>query len=182
MHKYKQEYNYNISAEKIFNIVKDVKKYPEFLPWCDAVRILESNENFFYANMLINFKNITEKYTSKVTYLAPENNTRLLAERAFVKGFEGDLKHRTGVYEDVGLCQESTGYITSEAINGPFKTLYNKWEFYPIDEANSKVLFEIEFEFKSKILNKLIGSLFETAVRTMTKAFEERAIQYKNNL
>lgn len=57
---------------------------------------------------------------------------------------------------------------------GPFKHLQNRWVFLP-DPGGCLVDFFVEFEFKSKILDKLISVLFNEAVHRMVKAFEGRA-------
>lgn len=57
---------------------------------------------------------------------------------------------------------------------GPFKHLQNRWVFLP-DPGGCLVDFFVEFEFKSKILDKLISVLFNEAVHRMVKAFENRA-------
>lgn len=56
-------------AEQIYNLVMDIEKYPEFLPWCKQAKIVEviSPQNL-QADLLINFKNFLEKYRSDVTH------------------------------------------------------------------------------------------------------------------
>ena len=39
MYKYNDVKEMDFSATSIYNLVKDIEKYPEFLPWCNAVRI-----------------------------------------------------------------------------------------------------------------------------------------------
>ncbi len=57
------------SAEKIYKLVMDIEKYPEFLPWCKNAKITKviSDENL-QADLLINFKNFFEKYSSNVVH------------------------------------------------------------------------------------------------------------------
>jgi coenzyme Q-binding protein COQ10 len=57
------------SAKKMFDLVMDIEKYPEFLPWCKNAKIIEkiSNQNI-HAELLINFKSFFEKYTSDVQF------------------------------------------------------------------------------------------------------------------
>lgn len=57
------------SAKQMFDLVIDIEKYSEFLPWCKSAKIVEriSSENL-HAELLINFKNLFEKYTSDVQY------------------------------------------------------------------------------------------------------------------
>lgn len=54
------------SPRQLFDLVMDVEKYPEFLPWCSAARILSRGENVVYAELAINFKGFSTHYTSKI--------------------------------------------------------------------------------------------------------------------
>ncbi len=65
--------------------------------------------------------------------------------------------------------------IKSTAIAGPFSYMENIWKFN--DKRNNSCLleFKINFEFKSLLLNTLIGSVFSSASKKMVKAFEQRA-------
>lgn len=58
----------------MFDLVIDIEKYSEFLPWCKNARIISkiSPENI-QAELLINFKNFFEKYTSDVQFARLEN-------------------------------------------------------------------------------------------------------------
>ena len=66
--------------------------------------------------------------------------------------------------------------IDVEYINGPFRYLNNHWQFAPHRDG-CLVDFYVDFEFKSKILQNLIGLLFNEAVSRMVGAFETRAQQ-----
>ncbi len=65
--------------------------------------------------------------------------------------------------------------IDVEYINGPFRYLNNHWEFEPAEDGGCIVEFYVDFEFKSRVLQKMIGVLFNEAVRRMVAAFEARA-------
>lgn len=54
------------SAEQMFDLVADVKRYPEFLPWVVATRIRSDGETVMVADMLVGFNALREKFTSKV--------------------------------------------------------------------------------------------------------------------
>ncbi|MFT3730857.1 MAG: type II toxin-antitoxin system RatA family toxin [Hyphomicrobium sp.] len=59
-------------------------------------------------------------------------------------------------------------------LDGPFKRLDNRWRF--IDDATgSNVDFFIDYEFRSKLLGALMGTMFDQAFRHFTQAFEDRA-------
>jgi coenzyme Q-binding protein COQ10 len=57
---------------------------------------------------------------------------------------------------------------------GPFRYLNNHWTFAP-DAEGCRVGFFVDFEFKSRLLQRLIEVLFSEAVRRMVGAFERRA-------
>jgi coenzyme Q-binding protein COQ10 len=65
--------------------------------------------------------------------------------------------------------------IEVKYIDGPFKYLNNTWRFEDRGAGRSEVEFFIDYEFKSKILGALMGSMFDRAFRMFTEAFEKRA-------
>ena len=56
----------NHSPLNLFNLVSDVKKYPEFLPWCLGARVKNNSKNNFDADLIIGFKIYKEIYSSQV--------------------------------------------------------------------------------------------------------------------
>jgi coenzyme Q-binding protein COQ10 len=67
--------------------------------------------------------------------------------------------------------------IDVEYINGPFRYLNNHWRFIESEQGGCTIDFYVDFEFRSKVLQKLIGLLFNEAVSRMVGAFEARANQ-----
>lgn len=65
--------------------------------------------------------------------------------------------------------------IDVEYLDGPFKYLKSHWEFEPDGEGACEVDFHIDFEFRSVMLQKLIGKVFDEAVHRMVDAFQKRA-------
>jgi coenzyme Q-binding protein COQ10 len=65
--------------------------------------------------------------------------------------------------------------IEVQYINGPFRYLDNRWSFEDVGEGRSDVHFYIDYEFKSRILGALMGSMFDRAFRMFSEAFEKRA-------
>ena len=59
------------SAEQIFDLVADVGSYPEFLPWVVATRIRTDSESEMLADMIVGFKSLREKFTSRVEKKRP---------------------------------------------------------------------------------------------------------------
>lgn len=68
-----------------------------------------------------------------------------------------------------------SGYeIKATSNTGPFQRLENVWRIKSLNNG-TKVEFSIDFEFKSRILNMVIGMFFSAAVEKMIAAFETRA-------
>lgn len=62
------------SAGQMFDLVLDVAKYPDFLPWCVATRVksCDTGENGqMVADMAVGFKLMQERYTSRITFERP---------------------------------------------------------------------------------------------------------------
>ena len=135
-HSEKRELPY--TAEQIFDLVADVDRYPEFLPWCIGARVRRPEPNVIDADLIIGFKMIRERYSSRVVLDRPNRI-------------------------DVDYAEE-----------GPFRHLENHWIFHPT-ETGCVVEFYLDFEFRSRMLQRLIGVLFQEAVRRMVGAFEARA-------
>jgi coenzyme Q-binding protein COQ10 len=60
-------------------------------------------------------------------------------------------------------------------LRGPFSNLENRWTFEPRGEQACDVGFFIAYEFKSRILAMLMGTMFDAAFAKFSTAFEKRA-------
>lgn len=60
------------SVEQMFDLVADVGRYQEFLPWVVATRVKSNSETEMVADMLVGFKHLREKFTSRVIKSRPE--------------------------------------------------------------------------------------------------------------
>ena len=132
------------TAQQMYDLVADVGKYPEFLPWTAAARI-RSNEDrgdhrVMDADLVISFKVFRERFTSRVV-LWPE-----------------------------------TKRIHTEYLNGPFKHMLSNWAFEDTD-GGCNVHFDVDFEFRNAILQKIIGVVFNEAMTRVVRAFESRAAE-----
>ena len=54
------------SAEQMFDLVADVARYGEFLPWVIATRVRSDTETEMVADMVVGFKGLRERFTSRV--------------------------------------------------------------------------------------------------------------------
>ena len=134
------------APEQLFDLVAQVERYPEFLPWCLAARIRSRSEDVVVADLVIGFRMIRERFTSHVRLDRPRR-------------------------------------IDVRYADGPFKHLDNHWIFEPVAPCaelpggGTLIDFYVDFEFRSKLLQGLIGVLFNETTRRMVAAFEARARQ-----
>jgi coenzyme Q-binding protein COQ10 len=133
------------SSEKMYALVADVERYPEFLPLCEALVIRSRKERdgkeLLLADMTVGYKAIKETFTTQVL-LNP-------AEQAIdVKYIEGPFKYLDNRWRFEPPTDGGEGCV---------------------------VHFYIDYEFKSMILGALMGSMFDRAFRMFTDAFEARA-------
>jgi coenzyme Q-binding protein COQ10 len=77
------------SAEQMFDLVADVARYGEFLPWVVATRIKSDCETEMVADLLVGFNHLREKFTSRVIKQRPE-----LIEVHYLDGPMKDLDNR----------------------------------------------------------------------------------------
>lgn len=73
------------TAEQMFDLVADVARYPQFLPWVSAVRIRQDSATLMVADMIVGFKGLRETFTSRVEKSRPA--------RIHVDYLDGPLKY-----------------------------------------------------------------------------------------
>jgi coenzyme Q-binding protein COQ10 len=64
--------------------------------------------------------------------------------------------------------------IDVSLLSGPFRKLANRWEFFEA-EGGTRVEFDIDFEFKSRLLDGMLTANFHHAVDRLMACFEDRA-------
>ncbi|MEM8787518.1 MAG: type II toxin-antitoxin system RatA family toxin [Pseudomonadota bacterium] len=71
--------------------------------------------------------------------------------------------------------REAERKIDVEYLDGPFRYLNNHWHFLPAENDHCVVDFFVDFEFKSRALQAIIGVVFNEAMQRIVRAFERRA-------
>lgn len=136
-------------ARQMFDLVADIESYPEFVPLCQALVLRSRREKggrvILVADMTVGFKAIRETFTCQV------------------------------------VLNEQELSIAVSYIDGPFKYLNNVWRFEPNgtdagpEHSGSNVIFDLDYEFKSRTLAMLMGAMFDQAFARFVRAFEQRA-------
>ncbi|SET84169.1 type II toxin-antitoxin system RatA family toxin [Oceanicella actignis] len=133
------------SAAEMYALIADVKSYPEFLPWCEAARV----------------------------------RSRRPGDEPGVEVMEADLVISFKVFRErfgsrVTLRPDERR-IDVEYLDGPFRHLRNHWRFVEVEPGSCEIDFFVDFEFRSSVLQALIGMVFNEAMQRIVRAFESRA-------
>jgi ribosome-associated toxin RatA of RatAB toxin-antitoxin module len=71
MHKVQRSVLVPYSADQMFDLVADVEKYPEFMPWCGGAEIQSRHAHGIQASIIINFAGMKQRFTTHNTHIRP---------------------------------------------------------------------------------------------------------------
>lgn len=128
---------------ELWEMVGDVDRYPEFVPWITALRTWNHRAegegvDVLDAEATVGFSFLREKFATRVRRDEPALT------------------------------------IEVSLLHGPFRRLTNRWRFEP-HVMGTKVSFDIDFAFKSMLLDKMLAANFDRAVSRLMGCFEARA-------
>jgi coenzyme Q-binding protein COQ10 len=131
------------TPEQLLDLVGDVDRYPEFVPWINGMRTWNARDlgegvDTLDAEAGVGFSFLKERFATRVR------------------------RNRAVQSIDVSL------------LSGPFRKLANRWEFFEA-EGGTRVEFDIDFEFKSRLLDGMLTANFHHAVDRLMACFEDRA-------
>jgi coenzyme Q-binding protein COQ10 len=132
-------------AGQMFDLVADCERYPEFVPLCTGLRVRNRRPDGHGRETLIADMSVGYKM------MREKFTSRVVLDKPRLR-------------------------VVVEYIDGPFSHMENIWTFRDEpDGARSLVTFFIDYEFRSRTLGALMGSMFDAAFRKFARAFEERA-------
>ena len=68
---YREKVAVQYTPQQMYDLVAQVDLYPDFLPWCIGARILKRDNNILYADLIIGWKVLRERFSSKVVLDPP---------------------------------------------------------------------------------------------------------------
>lgn len=71
------------SREQLFDLVADVERYPEFLPWWIEAGILKRDGNVYHTNQIIGIGPVRERFSSKTVLKSPDRIDVTSSEHPF---------------------------------------------------------------------------------------------------
>lgn len=126
------------SAQEMFDLVDDVDRYAQFLPWCGGSEVLATRPDGKTARVDIDYHGVTAHFTTDNVNAPPES-------------------------------------IAIALKDGPFRALHGSWTFKALSKDACKVEFSLSYEFKTHVLETLVGPVFNHIARTFIDAFVRRA-------
>ena len=135
------------APDQVYALVADIEAYPEFLPWTSGMRIRGRRP------------------------LPAEEGDGEVIDAEMIVSFKV-FRERFGSRVTLRPLERR---IDVAYLDGPFRYLNNRWRFLENEEGSTTIDFFVDFEFKSLVLQKLIGVVFDQAMRRVVRAFEERA-------
>ena len=94
----------------MFDLVADVARYPEFLPWVTAIRVRSNSEAQLTADMIVGFKGLRETFASKVDKQRPD--------MIHVDYLDGPLKYLRNEWR---FCPDEEGCLVHFTVDFAFK-------------------------------------------------------------
>lgn len=135
------------SPQQMYDLVADVESYPEFIPWIEGARVRSPRS--------------TEKGAE--------------FEADLVVSFKVFRERYTSRVKTFPPENHDPARIDVEAISGPFDKLITRYAFHQNGAGGCEMVFNVDFAFKNRLLQRVAGAAFDLALRRIAAAFETRA-------
>ncbi len=116
------------SAARMFALVDDVEKYPEFLPWCGATQVIFRDAQTTRATIHINYRGIKQSFTTENTKEAPRLMLIRLVQGPF-KALEGSWRFTelsaAGSKVELSMRYEFAGRVLEKLVGPVFGYIAN---------------------------------------------------------
>ncbi len=116
------------TAEQMFDVVNDVRKYPEFLPGCQATRVIDESDEFIEAELTLSKAGFTQSFVTRNRLVRPELMELSLVDGPFAK-FRGQWRFHAlsddACKVSLDLEFEVTNRIAGAALSALFKQVAN---------------------------------------------------------
>ena len=140
-----------IPAAQMFELVNDIERYPEFLPWCAHAEVVGRDDTSTTATLTVKRGRMERAFTTR--------NVRQYPQRIEMQLVDGPFETLSGGWQfaDIGC---GGGEDESDVA---------------VVARGCKVTLDLQFEFSRRILSSVFQSLFSAATNSLVDAFCERA-------
>lgn len=139
------------SPREMYQLVTDVPRYAEFLPWCEHAEIVSQDEGGMVARLGLAYAGVRHAFTTR--------NTHELDRRVEMTLVDGPFSVLDGVWEFQPLSKP--GSAGGEGGEG--------------GATACKVLFDLSYAFSSKALEAVLSPVFDRVANTFIESFVQRA-------
>jgi ribosome-associated toxin RatA of RatAB toxin-antitoxin module len=133
------------SARQMFDLVANVDRYPEFLPWCDRASVKAQQDDGLIAELGLQMGGVRQSFTTRNTHVTPEGS----ALQIRLELLSGPFSKLEGAWLFTPL-----GDISQQAC---------------------RVDLQLDYDFQSGPLKALIGPVFDRIASNLVDAFVKRA-------
>jgi ribosome-associated toxin RatA of RatAB toxin-antitoxin module len=140
------------SPREIYQLVTDIERYPEFLPWCERVEILGRDDQLVTARLHLAFAGLRHAFTTR-NVLVPDRSVDIGL-------IDGPFSLLDGLWHFVPLPLAS---LASEGAESA--------------ESACKIEFEMRYAFSNAVLEAAISPVFDRIANTFVDSFVKRAEQ-----
>jgi len=139
------------SSQQMFDLVTDVAKYPEFLPWCDHARVLSLTETGMRAEVGIAIGGVKQSFTTQNEHRFDEQSQ---ARQVILTLVNGPFSKLEGQWDFTPVGD------TSQA-----------------EQSACRTELRLNYGFSNAVLAKLVGPVFDKIAASFVDAFVKRAEQ-----
>jgi coenzyme Q-binding protein COQ10 len=135
-----QRLHLKYTATQLFDLVADVERYPEFLPWVIATHISRRKDRTIWVDMTIGTSFLRKRFSTVALLDRPRR-------------------------------------IDISSSDPLFERFEQRWDFATANDGGANIEYNVDFRFRSRLLQMLIGASFSDLVTAMAAAFKHRARQ-----
>jgi ribosome-associated toxin RatA of RatAB toxin-antitoxin module len=135
------------SPREMFELVTEVKRYPEFLPWCEKVELLADEPQAMTARLSLAYAGVRHAFTTR--------NLHTTDSEVRMQLVDGPFSQLDGLWQFLPLNKPG-GEAAAEA-------------------KACKVVFELRYAFSSAALEAVISPVFDRIANTFVDSFVQRA-------
>jgi ribosome-associated toxin RatA of RatAB toxin-antitoxin module len=135
------------SAQEMFDLVTDPRRYPQFLPWCSHARVISGDERGMVAELSLAFMGIKQSFTTRNEHIVSASGAR--EERIHL--VNGPFSKLEGRWQFTPVGQAG--------------------------ERACRVELTLDYGFSNPLLARLVGPVFDKIAASLVDAFVQRADQ-----
>ncbi|MFG6466071.1 type II toxin-antitoxin system RatA family toxin [Roseateles sp. BYS87W] len=133
------------TPREMYELVTQVERYPEFLPWCQKVEVIEVNEGGVTARLHLAYAGVRHAFTTR--------NRNEVGRSVRMELVDGPFSQLDGLWEFLPLNKPgAVGEATA-----------------------CKVVFELNYAFSSGALEAVVSPVFDRIANTFVDSFVQRA-------